>query len=64
MQKSAEITITTHVTMMSDGTVSIADRMQYKETCARTSEQAMAELTQQAQNLGMGYESNEPTLLK
>lgn len=36
--------------------VRFADLMQYKEARERASEQAMAELTQQSQELGMGYE--------
>ncbi|WP_282298402.1 hypothetical protein [Stenotrophomonas sp. PS02289] len=56
MQKSYEITITTQVTMMSDDRLDLADLMQCKEEQERSSEQAMAELAQQAQNLGMGYE--------
>ena len=36
--------------------VRFADLMHYKETRERASEQAMAELAQQSQELGMGYE--------
>lgn len=36
--------------------VRFADLMQYKEARERASEQAMAELAQQSQELGMGYE--------
>lgn len=36
--------------------VRFVDLMQYKEARERTSEQAMAELAQQSQELGMGYE--------
>lgn len=36
--------------------VRFADLMQFKEARARASEQAMSELAQQAQELGMGYE--------
>jgi excisionase family DNA binding protein len=36
--------------------VRFADLMQYKETRDRASEDAMAELAKQAQDLGMGYE--------
>jgi len=38
------------------GRVRFADLMQYKETCERASEQAMAELARQSQELGMGCE--------
>jgi hypothetical protein len=56
MQKQPEIMTTTHATMLSDGRVSVAKPREHKETHERTSEQAMAELAQQAQDLGMGYE--------
>lgn len=36
--------------------VRFADLLQFKETRERASEQAMAELAQQSQELGMGYE--------
>lgn len=36
--------------------VKLADLMQYKETRERTCRQAMAELAEQSQALGMGYE--------
>jgi excisionase family DNA binding protein len=36
--------------------IKFSDLMQYKETCDRASEDAMAELARQAQDLRMGYE--------
>ena len=36
--------------------IPLADLMQYKEAREQASEQAMAELAQQSQELGMGYE--------
>ncbi|WP_312319883.1 hypothetical protein [Stenotrophomonas sp.] len=47
---------TTQATMSSDGRVGVADPMEHNETRERAVEQAMADLAQQAQDLGMGYE--------